>query len=292
MIPNTTFLKTAAFIETQHPFVEVSYLKWKILNYPILEEDGLTNLSLDIASNTLYLTKKTATASNTKIDFERLSKIGIDVNSAIESTLYNDYSTCVEGRLYDLYQSLGEENYPTLYRDNSWQRLIRSIFKYKRTHYIKDHNDLVYTILHGSNSIQVSSRMGYADFVILSPVWSSIIMESATFVPSQNRDNNEWNVVQIGTLHNIKIFTKTTAKDDVIIFGRDSKMEHASIGVVFAKMPSEVKRIEDAVTHSFYTTHKTYDVIDKVDAEQSYRSYLTMPVTQGKTPRWQKLFKL
>lgn len=289
MRTNTSFLKTAALIETQNSCVEVSYLK---SNTFIHEADNATNLTLKLASNILHLTEKSTIASNTKFDFKRLSEIGIDVNSILESTLVNEYELCAEGRLFNLYCSLGKENYTNQFKDNAWQNFMRKIFLSKKTHYFNSVNDLVNLIFTGSNSIQVSSRMGYADFVIMSPLLATMLMESPSYVTFPDRDISRVNIFQTGTLRNIKIFIHPTAEDDFLVFGRESKLYGGSVGVVYAKMPSEVQKIEDVATHSFYTTYKTYDVIDKVDTEQSYRSYLTMPISLGKPPLWKKLFKL
>ena len=277
-----SFLDTVKQLKSQFPEVSIHYLDPQIT--PSTEE--FPHIELKIKQNVFSLRRNQSSSRLSIPDVERLTaNLGIDAEGAVKSALHQDNHRKIINEIGETYHRLGFSR--SNGQLNKWQRFLTKKFGAQHYKYTQDHVELKRLLFRYSNLIAVSSRLGRADFMIVSPKMAMHIEQDPEFVHElhgmQQPHLSQYTIV--GTYLGMTVFRNAlSSRNEDVIIGKGTRENN--IGVYYIQGPEEfINQMDTWQTKKIMLT-SFYSIEEVGPAE---RLYYAEKIVIGKKPLWRKL---
>jgi hypothetical protein len=279
-------------IDTDHPNCQLMYLK----NEHGKDEDGFGTLSIKTVVKNIGLETyrfETKISKEQLQDMEALHNIGIGIGvpeDMFRSVLDKESSSNASKMIVDKMSELGDRNYKTLWTE--WESRFNRWFSYVPKVSITNSSDLVRVIMRYSNIIASKSRLGQADFIIVSPGLYEMASNIEGFVFQENKEKSGI-VYKAGNLYDrLEVFINQNLRfsEKTIIIGK--KTEGSTEGIYMAKMKPEFKHF-DIVDNSLtpYRRILLENRLGIFDTENAHNQFLRLEFTNDRHNVFTHLWK-
>jgi hypothetical protein len=262
------------------------------------DEQGISQLSLE-TKNRLIETKdfkiESVTSDSDKIELEKI--LGSDPDIETTSALKNEADLEIEKILYNLYSGLGEKSNKALM--TRWQSFLQRKFGLEFPIYVSPKINVVNKILYFSMIVASRSKLGSADFVIVSPSVGLYIMDDPRFQYMDDKKihhQKHYTISCVGIISDrIKVFINPNIdfNDLSFVIGRTTK--ESETGVFMGEYNRRFIRSDGWLSPDF-SSQTRFSLINKlaIDAvsKDSYKNYYKSKFVFGKKPLWRRLLML
>jgi len=280
-------------IDTDHPNCQFIYLKHEYGN----DGDGFGTMSLKPVSKNIGLETYRFEAKISKEqlqDMEALHNMGIGASEDMfRSVLDKESSSNVSKMIVDKMSELGDRNYKTLWTE--WESRFNRWFSYVPKVSITNFSDLVRVIMRYSNIIASKSRVGQADFIIVSPGLYGAISDSEGFFFPEHKEIKEITgvVYKAGNLYGrLDVFVNPNLRftEKTIIIGK--KTEGSTEGIYMARMKPEFKHF-DIVDNGLASYRRILleNRLGIFDTENAHNQFLRLEFTNDRHNVFTHLWK-
>jgi len=286
--PNSEFLSTAFIAKMNGPHGTIPYLEMVVESK---EDDEMGQIGLQVRNKQIAAETFQVTSESSKTQSEELQKMGIDMDSQMSSILNNESFLGMEKQLHDKYYNLGIRTYRKSY--GKWKSFLNQYFNLEFPIYTEV-NKIGSKILILSQMTAIRTRRGSANFVIVSPMVASMLMEdpSVRILETEMRNNSTEIYPSLSIADKIKVFIDPKMKYDnmTIVLGKTT--ESGNTGVVMGQYSRNFMKVDSVGATDFQPTTK-YQIRDRyviTDTNESASDgFFTVNLVIGKKPLWRKL---
>jgi hypothetical protein len=271
------------------PMGTVSYLE--MVTSTTGEEDGIGQIGLQVKNKHIEALTFQVEAEHSKEKLEDLKSMGIDLNDEMVSVLGNESYLMMERQLQNKYHDLGIKTYRKSF--GKWKGFLNKYFKLEFPIYTEA-DKISSKILILSQMTAVRTRRGPANFVVVSPMMASLLMDDpSTIINPTGLDHNSiGNYQSLSIADRIKVFVDPKMKYDnmKVILGKTT--ENGNEGVVTGQYSRQFMKVDSVGAMDFQPTTK-YQLRDRYVVtdinESSADGFFTVDFVIGKKPLWRKL---
>jgi hypothetical protein len=281
--PKSEFLDTSLVTEMKGPMGTVSYLE--MVTSTTGEEDGIGQIGLQVKNKHIEALTYQVEAEHSKEKMEDLKSIGVDLDAEMVSVLSNESYLTMEKQLHNKYYDLGIQTYRKSY--SKWKRFLNKYFNLEFPIYTES-DKICSKILLLSQMTAIRTRRGPANFVIVSPVMASLLMDDPTTIIKTSEIENSMSIYSsMSIADRIKVFIDPKMKYDnmTVILGKTT--EDGNNGVVTGQYSRLFMKVDSVDAMDFQPTQK-YQLRDRYVitdiSESSMDGFFTVDFVIGKKP--------
>lgn len=266
-------------------------------------EDGSVEMKLGTRRKALTLETFQVQSKISKEQIKDLSYLHgleLDIHGMTASALENESEMMTEKLIKNIMRYAGEQHYKLTF--TKIQALLNKWFSFVPKKRIVDESDIIRYLILYSNTIAKDSRLGPANYVIVSGGMSQRIMDSPQFVfndPNQPQLDQAsgfvYKIGQIGTSLEVLVDPDLKYSDQTVILGKNSQDRNEAIYYLYMDPETIKTEIVDTETLTPYELIciKRRMVVHPTD--NAHLQYLTFEFTDKThnifTHLWSKLFK-
>lgn len=280
--------------------VEIFYLTPEISGK---NEDGFDELKLASKRKVISLETFQVQSKISKeqiVDLSQLHGIQFDFQEMIKSTLENESEMQTEKLIKDIMRYAGQQHFKMSF--SKIQSLLNEWFSFVPKKRIRDESDIIKFLILYSNLIASDSRLGPANYVIVSAEMGARIMDRPQFVfndPNQPQlDQGSgfvYRVGQIGTSLEVLIDPNLPYTDMTVLLGKNGQETSEAIYYVYMEPEALTTEIVDEKTLLPYILTIIRKRMAVHPTENAHLQYLCFEFTDKPhnifTHLWDKLFK-
>lgn len=286
--------------KSETAFVEIFYLTPESDGK---NEEGFEQIKLATKRKALALETfqvQSRVAKEQIADLSHLHGVEFDFQGMLQSTLENESEMQTEKLIKDIMRYAGEQHYKMTF--SKFQILMDDWFSFVPKKRIKEESDIIRHLMFYSNMIAKDSRLGPANYVIVSGGLATRIMDLPQFVyndPNQPQLEQAsgfvYKVGQIGTSLEVLIDPNLRYDDKSVILGKNS--QETSEAIFYAHMDPEILNTEivdekSLMPYNLTVLRKRMAVYPTENVHLQYFSFEFTDRTHNIfTHLWNKLFK-
>lgn len=286
--------------KTEMPVAEIHYLATESDGK---DKDGFEQIKLvskrkGISLETFQVQSKVSIEQMK--DLEKLHGLEIDYPGMMQSTLEHESEMQTEKLIKDIMRYAGEQHYKITF--SKFQALMNEWFSFVPKKRIREELDIIRYLIYYSNMIARDSRLGPANYVIVSGGLGSRIMELPQFVyndPNQPQLDQAsgfvYKVGQIGTSLEVLIDPNLRYDDMSVILGKNSQESSEAIFYVYMDpvvMNNEIVDEKTLMPYNLTVLRKRMAIHPTENAHLQYMSFEFTDKTHNIfTHLWNKIFK-
>lgn len=233
-------------------------------------------------------------------DLEKLHGLEIDYPGMMQSTLEHESEMQTEKLIKNIMRYAGEQHYKITF--SKFQDLMNEWFSFVPKKRIREELDIIKHLLYYSNMIARDSRLGQANYVIVSGGLGSRIIELPQFVyndpnqPQLDQANGfVYKVGQIGMSLEVLIDPNLRYDDMSVILGKNSQESSDAIFYVYMDpvvMNNEIVDEKTLMPYNLTVLRKRMAIHPTENAHLQYMSFEFTDKTHNIfTHLWNKIFK-
>jgi hypothetical protein len=233
-------------------------------------------------------------------DLEALHGGGIDLLGMVKSALENEAEMKIQKLISSIIKYAGEQNYKMCF--SKWQMFLNRHFSYVPKKRINSEGDIAKILICESNKIASLSRLGNANYIIVSPGMGARIMDMVQFVfndPNQpSLDQGSGFIYKAGMIgYSLDVLVDPMMKfnDMTVIVGKNT--QENSEGIYMAFEDSELNQF-DQVDLGLLDPHIMVQLKSRLavyPTENAHLQYMTFEFTDKPhnifTHLYHKIFK-
>lgn len=286
--------------KTEMPIVEIHYLATESDGK---DKDGFEQIRLVAKKKALQLEtfQFQSKVSREQIsDITKLHGLEIDYPGMIQSALEQESEMQTEKLIKNIMRYAGEQHYKMTF--SKFQALMNEWFSFVPKKRIKEELDIIKHLIYYSNMIAKDSRLGPANYVVVSGGFAPRIMELPQFVyndpnqPQLDQANGfVYKAGQIGMSLEVLIDPNLEYNDMSVILGKNSQESSDAIFYVYMDpvvMNDEIVDEKTLMTYNLTVLRKRMAVHPTENAHLQYMSFEFTDKTHNIfTHLWNKIFK-
>jgi hypothetical protein len=286
--PKSEFLDTSLVTEMKGPMGTVSYLE--MVTSTTGEEDGIGQIGLQVKNKHIEALTYQVEAEHSKEKMADLRSMGIDLDTEMISVLNNESYLTMEKQLHNKYHDMGIQTYRKSY--GKWKSFLNKYFKLEFPIY-SEADKICSKILLLSQMTAIRTRRGPANFVVVSPMMASLLMDDPSTIIKTSEIENSMSIYSpMSIADRIKVFIDPKMKYDnmTVILGKTT--ENGNEGVVTGQYSRQFMKVDSVGAMDFLPITK-YQLRDRYVVtdinESSADGFFTVDFVIGKKPLWRKL---
>jgi hypothetical protein len=207
--------------------------------------ETISTIHVKVKTLHIRLENKKIKSQISKDQIAQLKSIGHDPLYSVQSAMTNEQDLGLEKELFYLsLQTASELN--SFEEFKGIQKWFYNLVGYRPKIWVEDQN-FINMIYESSQEILKRTRQGDADWIVVSPIVASILLENPSIIlpPSDNNSFNPTSMVnEVGRLNSLRIYSSLLIDNDQILIGRRSKDNHDQL-VSAAITESEWINVDD-----------------------------------------------
>jgi hypothetical protein len=270
------------------PMGTVSYLE--MVTSTTGEEDGIGQIGLQVKNKHIEALTYQVEAEHSKEKMADLRSMGIDLDTEMISVLNNESYLTMEKQLHNKYHDMGIQTYRKSY--GKWKSFLNKYFKLEFPIY-SEADKICSKILLLSQMTAIRTRRGPANFVVVSPMMASLLMDDPSTIIKTSEIENSMSIYSpMSIADRIKVFIDPKMKYDnmTVILGKTT--ENGNEGVVTGQYSRQFMKVDSVGAMDFLPITK-YQLRDRYVVtdinESSADGFFTVDFVIGKKPLWRKL---
>jgi hypothetical protein len=276
---------------SERPDCEIKFLEHTLIHPST--PTSFSEIGIKVASQVFILQTYNVSAQMTEAQLYELDKLhGIDIVSMTSNVLYNENEISIEKAITKKYFELGDTNKDIFL--SKWQKLAKKWFKLDFPIYVEDESKIPAKCMMASNMIASISRIGPANFIIVSNKIKNFIMDSPMFTFDEANIGLTVGIHKVGQFNGIKVLVDPmmTMNDNRILVGRTTKDN--SPGTYLLENPPVItdptKTLQDPSSNNVKVQLTQRRAV--VSTRGAENSYITLNLEFKKKPLWRKLARL
>lgn len=286
--PKSEFLDTSLVTEMKAPMGTVTYLE--MITSTSEGNEDMGQIGLQLKNKHIEAQTYQVGAEHSKEKSQDLKSIGIDLDAEMISVLGNESYLMMEKQLHNKYRDLGIQTYRKSF--GKWKSFLNKYFKLEFPVY-SESDKICSKILILSQMAAIRTRRGPANFVVVSPMMASLLMDDPSTIIKTSEILNSMGIYHsMSIADRIKVFIDPRMKYDnmEIILGKTT--ENGNDGVVTGQYSRQFMKVDSVDAMEFKPTSR-YQLRDRYVVtdigESASGGFFTVNFVIGKKPLWRKL---